>query len=362
MSEGDNLHLKAALARPRSVAIIGAGFSYAATKGACPLTTRFLERVNRHQYPSLYRFMFSLPEHMRYNLAYVVEDIDTCDEMPAGSMRSCAMPSGVKPENVRRELQWYSIKLLSPLKASPCGSWPLGWLCDQVLCKGSTLITTNYDSLIEETMRYMPQLRHRKGGDCPQCKMKELLRAGCPCPQNAVPQDYWRGSLLKLHGSVCWSLCRRPDCCATGCISYQCVHKPHSLTTKCELCGGPTEPVIVLPRLRGKYVAYPKIDAMWESAALALKEAEVLHVFGFSFSDVDKELCKFLQVCFTARTLKQVRIIDLEPEVVALKLKSLLPDGYQLEILGMRPPRSFAAPSPGCWVPVDGSPLAQVST
>lgn len=338
----------------RSVVLLGAGFSFAATKGACPLTSHFLRGVDRERFPSLHRVMSSLPKDCQYDLARVVEDVDTCEQL-SGVMRTGILPAGVSPEAVRRDLQWYSISILSGLRASICESWPLSWLVPKVVIDGATLITTNYDSIAEGAMYSFP-VKHRRDGNCPQCKMKEILKTGCPCPPAGVPSDYWRGSLLKLHGSVCWSMCRQQDCCS-GCMTANCVHKPHSICSRCEVCCGPADPVIVLPRLRGKYEKYPKLEAMWGAAALALKEVEVLHVFGFSFSEVDRELCKFLQVCFQSRTLKEVRIIDVRPEDVAGKLRKLLPPDFCPEILGLRT-MGFALPSFDDWVSLEGRPLA----
>jgi hypothetical protein len=109
--------------------------------------------------------------------------------------------------------------------------------------------------------------------------------------------------------------------------------------------------------MSGKYTEYPKLNAMWEAAKLALAEAGILHVFGFSFSEVDRALCKFLQTCFQSESLRQIRIIDTCPEKVAPKLRKLLPAGFNPEILGLRT-TEFALPSFDKWDCLDERPLA----
>jgi hypothetical protein len=105
------------------------------------------------------------------------------------------------------------------------------------------------------------------------------------------------------------------------------------------------EPVIVMPSMVKSYNDYPKIHRMWDSAASALEQAHQLLIFGFSFPLGDRLIREMFR-CSVAkgRALKDVSIIDVNPEPVAMTLKSLLPQDLHVTVQTFTVPMDGSVP------------------
>lgn len=326
----------------RRVVMLGAGFSYCTTRGELPLTANLLDRLTESHYPALWRFVQSLGDGHTVDLERTIRELDTLYEIPVKRYRTAILEPAQDPAAISRELGAYCIQRLCCDNRS---GW--SWAADFLACAGwdATIITTNYDSLAERILSNMTMRSHGSSGNCPHCKMKELLQSSCPCgPRGRPDEGVWRGALIKLHGSVAWRTCRNAPCLGQDCLIPDALCQPFA-RQPCPCCSGSCEPVLVMPKLRSKYLQFPRMHAMWDAAFAALEDAEELLVFGFSFPAADMEVCGlFKQALSKNPSLRQVWIVDVVPEAVAQRLRPLLPSrAVALETLEV--PTSFEIPA-----------------
>jgi hypothetical protein len=338
--------------------LLGAGFAYAATEGRSPLTRDFIGEIDAKRYPQLRRFTRQLQAD-RSDLGVVLQELDTRSETPLRQQKDLLLLPELDPTSVRQELARYCVERVGAVHRGRF-TWPMGSVWNACV-DGYTIITTNYDRVADCAVSMVQDRTHGfVGASCGRCKMRHMLSADCPCPPaERVPENYWRGALLKLHGSTDWKICRA-RCCASGCIAT-CEPCDSPNDDICGQCGSATEPVVVLPRVRGKYDGYSRLSAMWDAAAQALADAELLVVFGFSFSGVDLELCGLFREAFRSGKLKRVSIMDTRVEKVAEAMQRVLPQNVSPQIEGLDLPEDFGMPGPEKWRRLSGPSFRSVA-
>ncbi len=142
------------------------------------------------------------------------------------------------------------------------------------------IITTNYDGCMDEA----------------------LLVAGIE-PEGATGislpgENPSEAKLIKMHGSINWFSC---DSCQNVVESplrelrkaYEQDMISYPVIGICKTCGGLRRPLLV-PPLSLKFMMFPNLVSLWNSARLALESAKILIVVGYSFSEADTYITKMI--------------------------------------------------------------------
>jgi len=311
-----------------SVLWLGAGFSTCVTSGALPLMGNFFDRLEEVACPNLHCFMsewFGNPRNA--NVEEVLLAIDQLQTAPVSHKRCKAAFGPNFADDARLELSQYILHRLQH-ESIDCRHWSAQFVAHAD--SNTTVVTTNYDRVAELLLSNRDGQLHLRDATnnptCPHCKLRALLTWHCQCSSEApVAGVHWRGSILKLHGSVTWHTCRNQGCDQEYCLipDPNCrTFNPH----QCRCCGGPTESVLVLPSMAKTYSEYPQLHRMWEAAFAALEDAKRLVVFGFSFPTSDAAICRlFRQSIEKGCQLRELVVIDAAPGPIADRLRSLLP-------------------------------------
>lgn len=340
-----------------SVVLLGAGFSRAVSDGQMPLMAGFFDRLDRRRHKKLHSFLndvFGSSDQANVEEALVC--LDQLSDSPLhGKSAMCRRWTKHGPA-VRAELGSYAIERLafSEIREDNWAANALAEASDK-----TTVLTTNYDNLAERILSCRPGITHRhEGTNCPHCRMCRLLLDNCECgPSSFTRTPEWRGSLIKLHGSVAWHTCVNDDC-----MQYQCLvpdaHCRPVQTRRCACCGSVCDPVMVLPTSHKSYERYPEIRRMWDAAYDALKEAESLLVFGFSFPACDALIAQMVrETAVATNQLRRVGVIDVSPDLVIERIKNCLPTGLDVAF------DAFAVPADGtepAWL-LDRLPAGETS-
>lgn len=169
--------------------------------------------------------------------------------------------------------------------------------------KNTTIITTNYDGCMEEAMA-RAKISHG------------WINSGHSKGNN----NTYTPTIIKMHGAINWSYC---DSC-------QNVHEADLLELKkaynadkfsysvigvCK-CGGSRRPLLV-PPLSFKFLVFPNLIEIWNSARRALEEAEYVIVVGYSFSESDIYITKIISRSISKNKSQKILIIDVNQNVAS---------------------------------------------
>jgi NAD-dependent SIR2 family protein deacetylase len=322
-----------------TVILLGAGFSACVSKGETPLMGGFFDRLDQVRYPFLHNFICQTNVPIdSANVEDCIALLDQLDDCPLTDLSGLSR-TRESADEVRRELGEYCLHRLC------CAKWDASHWATCVLAmadSNTTVITTNYDNLAESILSNKIDATHWNAeATCHHCRMRRILLADCEC--NEVPigaRPPWRGSVLKLHGSVAWKTCWNRSCNQFDCLIADQHCRPFD-GRPCDCCGQPCQPVIVLPSARKRYSRYAHLRRMWDSAQSALKDAETLLIFGFSFPSSDCLIRAMFANAVCSGSLRHIAIIDLQPEAVAERIKSALPPE------GLPAMQCFAVPTDG---------------
>ncbi len=168
--------------------------------------------------------------------------------------------------------------------------------------KNTSIITTNYDGCMDEAILREAKLH------------KKII------PQdNKANNNLHVAKVIKMHGAINWSCC---DSC-------QDVHETDLLELKeaygsdkfsyaviglCKNCGGQRRPLLV-PPLAFKFVMFPNLIDIWNSARSALEKAHYLIVVGYSFSEADTYISKIISRSMSMNKHQKILIIDTNPNL-----------------------------------------------
>lgn len=327
------------------VVLLGAGFSRAVSGGEMPLMNDFFGRLRRRRHKQLYDFLsdrYGSAEHA--NIEEALQEMNDLESAPFRDRSpTCRKWTDRMPE-VRTQLGTYAIKRLSSASYSTC-HWAARLL--RTANSTTTVITTNYDNLAERILSNRHGVVHRSSRtNCHHCRMCRMLTHECECePAKFRWSPTWQGCLLKLHGSVAWSMCRNPQCQQCGCIVPDSHCRPRDLW-KCGCCSSRSEPVLVLPTRHKDFGEYPEIKRMWTAALHALSEAKSLLVFGFSFPASDSQITRMLAEAANERkTLRRIGVIDVDPEPVIQRIASCLPPTLCVDYHPLQVPSDGSMPA-----------------
>jgi NAD-dependent SIR2 family protein deacetylase len=195
------------------------------------------------------------------------------------------------------------------------------WL-GRVRQNGDTIITTNYDTVLERGISKLT-----KSPDSRPMAERGLLNYGVEpgllmpgyekLARDAVPESI---TLLKLHGSISWSYCA--NC---GRAKLHPVYKNEGMDAlagkQCD-CGGELSPILVGPAK--KQYEHPVIASVVNTASRRLQQASEIIFVGFSMTSGDEMVRKIVTEADAIARTRQVILVD----PLAERLKSVYENIY----------------------------------
>jgi len=162
--------------------------------------------------------------------------------------------------------------------------------------KETTIITTNYDGCMDEA----------------------LLRTGMGLKGTIASHNEDRDNsdaveLIKMHGSINWAYC---DSCHDArefdLLELKKLYEEDKISYPvmgiCKNCGGLRRPLLV-PPLSFKFLMFPDLVNIWNSARQSIEGADYLVVVGYSFSEADTYIIKVIsRSMFMSKNQKMIII------------------------------------------------------
>jgi hypothetical protein len=326
-----------------SLVILGAGFSRAATDNGTPLMKGYFDRLGREKYPELFNFVLecgcdqscrSIGDANVEEVLLTLEQIRTSDRrVVAGWFDEWKD----KVPNLRRQLGEYTIYRLVDSVEFDSDNWAVNILASTGF--GTTFISLNYDTIAETILSKRVGTTHCGGGNCPHCRMRQLLQATCNCSSRSDSvENLWKGTILKPHGSIAWSRCVNPQCCMAECIDARCDCLP-ARDKSCGYCREPHDLAIVFPTMGKNLSEIPEISTMWQAARFAISEATSILLFGFSLPTSDALFGQLIQQGCKHKKVKRIGVIDLCPDDVIARLRRLVSTSCHIDFVGLPVPR-----------------------
>lgn len=313
---------------------IGAGFSHAVTRGATPLTAAFFDRAHQFDLPDLNKALDRLGTR---DLVELARRLEQEVHLPISRSRRSRMDVCQDTDAVRRQVEAYAVRRLAnaPIFVDH-------WAVDLLVANSAhtTVITTNYDTITEQILSGICGISHSSPtATCHHCRSHYPLWHECACGSDpGAREDWWRASLIKLHGSIAWRYCSNIDCDQFGCIRPDPTCRALAEPSCCR-CSDPQRPVIVTQAR--DYDTYPRLQRLWDGALDAISSATELVVFCASLSPTDGGLAPLLA---QSKSLEMVAIVDPKPKAVAGNIEAIrggqLPacvELYEMPIDGSRP-------------------------
>jgi NAD-dependent SIR2 family protein deacetylase len=333
-----------------SVVILGAGFSFAVTDGKMPLMCNFFHGIDKTSYPLLSRFVEAVDGNIETaNIEQILLVLDQINSSPKSVLEGWAEEWSDNQCELRKQMTEYCCMRFKAGFDIPIYNWAASILAS---CgPNTTVITMNYDNLAERILSNRGYIIHHGSEmNCPHCKMKYLLHRACNCSaRENLNDDSWRGSLLKLHGSITWGRCLNEKCCNHQCLVPDELCRPFQPCC-CRFCGELYSPVMVMPTMSKNLNEIPEIKIMWQSARKAISDAESIFIFGFSLPSSDELLIQMIRNSIHCnKKLKRLSVIDRKPDKVIERFKRCIPDDYNLNVSqyvvsSVEPPEWFVSP------------------
>jgi len=179
--------------------------------------------------------------------------------------------------------------------------------------KQPCVVTTNYDLIADSAMMYVSKSTH---GALPNyhCGIANISQIG--------PEQRF-GTLLKLHGSLNWLLCKtclRLELGVTDSIRYQTVLQkvvgPDLRSTfqadgaHCPVCQSKLRPLLVAPSHLKDY-RNPHLAQVWYEAQRVMRQAKRVIFVGYSMPDDDVEVVYLVKRSLAdIRDPKQITVVE----------------------------------------------------
>lgn len=325
-----------------SLVILGAGFSRAATDGGTPLMQGYFDRLDPNKRPDLYAFVLENGCNQSCQTvadASVEEVLQTLEQVRTAGRRVLAGWFDEwkdKVPQIRRQLADYTLSRL----VDDVSFGPENWAVNLLRSTGfqTTFISMNYDNIAETILSKRGGTTHCHGGNCPHCKMQQLLSYACNCSgRTDAIGTLWKGALIKPHGSIAWSRCVNPECRLVECIIPKCDCNP-ARDVVCSTCKQPHDLAMVFPTMSKNLNELQEIATMWQAANSSASEAESILFFGFSLPPSDALFGRLIQQACKQRQIRRIGVIDRKPEAVVHNLRKLLSSADPIEIVELNVP------------------------
>lgn len=167
--------------------------------------------------------------------------------------------------------------------------------------QNTSIITTNYDGCMDEAiLRIGLGLKDMIGGEKEDDGSDAVV-------------------LIKMHGSINWAYC---DSCQDvrkfGLLELKKTYEEDTLSYAvmgiCKNCGGLRRPLLV-PPLSFKFLIFPNIIDIWNSARQEIDSADYLIVVGYSFSEADTYITKIISRSMSMHTNQRMIIVNTNPNL-----------------------------------------------
>lgn len=314
----------------KSVYFLGAGASKASDFQLPTMSEFFTEEdFKQDKYPALHKFIgrvFPKVSFKELNLEEVITRLEL------GIDRFGAFGEHPEPYlyEARREFTSYVSERLQykPINGRPtCEKHEV--LLRQLNEKDS-IITLNYDLIVDYGL-YAISPKHDggelKGGllDRIYNILKPGLILGGPPP--SLSHSYvGLGHYLKLHGSIDWLYCSRPQCgnhqlFFPNRIDWGAHNSPGD---PCILCGSPLVSVIIPPTMNKTFIEYPKLGLLWTLAWKEIRATDRLVLIGMSLPESDYYLKWLINSAISAREKAPLVVVVNMDKEVCEKIKKLV--------------------------------------
>lgn len=190
--------------------------------------------------------------------------------------------------------------------------------------KNTSIITTNYDGCMDEAiLRNGMRLKGTIGSESEENNPDAI-------------------QLIKMHGSINWAYC---DSCQ-GVREFDLLELKETYENDklsypvmgiCKNCGGLRRPLLV-PPLSFKFLMFPNLIDIWNSASQSIEEADYLIVVGYSFSEADTYITKIISRSMSMNENQKMIIVNTNPNLV-----STLRDRFSAHIDGFDEKRILKA-------------------
>ncbi|HHF58347.1 MAG TPA: hypothetical protein ENL41_02860 [candidate division WOR-3 bacterium] len=168
--------------------------------------------------------------------------------------------------------------------------------------KNTSIITTNYDGCMDEAI--LRNGIHLKG------------TIGSESEENNADAV----QLIKMHGSINWAYC---DSCQDvrefDLLELKETYEKDKLSYPvmgiCKNCGGLRRPLLV-PPLSFKFLMFPNLIDIWNSASQSIEEADYLIIVGYSFSEADTYITKIISRSMSMKENQKMIIVNTNPNLV----------------------------------------------
>lgn len=170
--------------------------------------------------------------------------------------------------------------------------------------KETSIITTNYDCCMDEALA-SNQLEIKTSIDS---KINNNSKDGI--------------ELIKMHGSINWAYCESCQYTREFNLSkmketYLEDSASYPVIGICPKCTGQRRPLLV-PPLSFKFMMFPSLIRLWNSAREKIENAEYLIVIGYSFSDADNYITKIVSLSMSMNPNQKMIVVTKDSELVEL--------------------------------------------
>ncbi len=170
----------------------------------------------------------------------------------------------------------------------------------------TSVITTNYDGCMDEAVLQTEGLT-----------LKQTLGTSAP---DSDGQQANGVELLRMHGSINWAYCESCENAKEFRLrdlknGYRDDTHPFAVIGICNNCQGPRRPLL-LPPLSFKFLMFPPLIQIWNTARERIDEAQYLIVVGYSFSDADTYITKIISGAMSSNQELQMIVVDPDPALV----------------------------------------------
>jgi len=125
-----------------------------------------------------------------------------------------------------------------------------------------------------------------------------------------------------MHGSINWAYC---DSCQDvkefDLLELKKIYKEDKLSYPvigiCKKCGGLRRPLLV-PPLSFKFLTFPNLIDIWNSARQSIEEAGYFIIVGYSFSEADTYINKIISRSMSMKNSQKMIIVNTNPNLVPM--------------------------------------------
>ncbi len=166
----------------------------------------------------------------------------------------------------------------------------------------TSIITTNYDGCMDEA----------------------ILQHNLPI-KGTIGSEHGEGNinaidLIKMHGSINWAYCEScQDVREFDLLKLKETYEKDTLSYPvigiCKNCQGTRRPLLV-PPLSFKFLMFPNLVDIWNSARQTIEEARYLIVVGYSFSEADTYITKIISRSMSMNNSQKMIIVNTNQNLV----------------------------------------------